>query len=110
MIIGTRNIKIRNATGHIDVPINVFAPERRGTDYICRFEINWPKEKIEQWGTGGDGIEAVFHAFRMIGALLYASDYHRQGRLHWLEPGAGFGFPVTKNMRDILEGDDKRYL
>lgn len=110
MIIGTRNITIRSGNGGINVPINVYAPVRNNTDWICRFDITWPNEKIEQWGTGEDGIEAIFHALKMIGALLYASDYHRQGRLHWLAPGAGFGFPVAKNIRDILEGDDKRYL
>src|SRR5262245_34880312 len=102
MIIGARSLKIKDGNSTIDVPIKIHAPEQNKGDWICRFEIDWPDKKIEQWGTGGDGIDAILRALQMIGALLYSSGHHEQRRLYWLEPGAGFGFPVTNNLRDIL--------
>jgi hypothetical protein len=108
MIIATRVLKIQDVNLTVDVPIDVYAPERKGADWICRFHIGWPNNKIEQWGMGGDGIDAVFRALQMIGALLYTSTYHQQRRLFWIEPGTGYGFPVPNNIRDMLEGIDIR--
>ena len=31
-------------------------------------------------------------------------------QVEWLEPGRGYGFPVPDNIRDLLVGDDKRFL
>jgi hypothetical protein len=110
MIIGTRTLKLEKNNSTSNVAVRVYSPEQREEDWICRFEIDWPDGKVAQWGTGDDGIDAIFRALQMIGALLYASASHQQGKLSWLETGAGFGFPVPKNIRDLLEGDDKRYL
>jgi hypothetical protein len=49
-------------------------------------------------------------ALKTIGAQIYASDHHASGKLMWLEPGKGYGFPVTNNLRDLLVGDDKKFL
>jgi len=46
-----------------------------------------------------------------IGTNLYTSDYHRSGRLRWGKPGDGYGYgyPVPKNIRNLLVGNDAAY-
>ena len=56
---------------------------------------------------GLDAVQALELALKMIGALIYASDHHASGRLMWLEPGKGYGFPVTSGIRDLVVGEDK---
>jgi hypothetical protein len=46
----------------------------------------------------------------MIGAVVYASEYHMYGKLTWVKSGEGFGFPVPRNSRDQLIGDDAKFL
>jgi|EndMetStandDraft_8_1072994.scaffolds.fasta_scaffold220329_2 hypothetical protein len=110
MVIGIRVLQLRGEKRNIDIPIRILAPEDNGKKWICRFEIEWPEGKAARWGIGGDAIEALFHALQMIGIEIYGSDHHRSGRLMWLAESTGYGFPVTKNIRDLLVGDDKRYL
>jgi hypothetical protein len=50
------------------------------------------------------------HALQMVGIELYASEEHRAGRLKRIGLGEGYGFPLTRNCRDLLEGEDARYL
>jgi hypothetical protein len=45
----------------------------------------------------------------MIGAHLYFSDYHKTGCLYFEKQGSGYGFPVPKNARDMLIGDDRTF-
>lgn len=47
---------------------------------------------------------------QMIGAELYTSDYHEAGKLVFDVKGAGFGFPVPRTVRDLLEGDDVTFF
>lgn len=110
MIIGTRVLQLRGEARDIDIPIRIFAPEETGNKWICRFEINWPEGKVERWGSGVDAIDALFAALQMIGIGVYGSEHHQSGKLVWLAEGAGYGFPVTNNIRDLLVGLDKRYL
>ena len=110
MVIATRVLKLRNPKGDIEIPIRIFAPERLEIDWGCRVEIDWPDEKLARMAVGGDGVQALDLALKLVGAQVYASDYHEAGKLEWLEPGQGYGFPVPNNMRDMLIGDDKRYL
>jgi hypothetical protein len=42
----------------------------------------------------------------MLRVEVYASDHHREGRLMWFEAKQGYGFPVTKSLRDLLVGAD----
>ena len=60
--------------------------------------------------TGVDAVQALLFALQMIGAEVYTSSQHQSGRLEWLERGRGYGFPVPDNIRDLLVGDDKRFL
>jgi len=55
-------------------------------------------------------VQALEIALRLIGAQLYASTYHQEGTLVFGKPGAGYGFPVPVNMRDLLVGDDAEFL
>lgn len=110
MIIATRTLVLSNTKGDTEIPVRLFAPEIAKIDWICRFEIDWPQGKAERWGAGSDAVQALLIALQMIGAEIYASDYHESGRLRWLVPGRGYGFPVTNNIRDLLVGDDKTFL
>lgn len=46
----------------------------------------------------------------MIGGEIYASEYHKSGALFLDEPGRGYGFPVASSLRDVLIGDDAKFL
>jgi hypothetical protein len=110
MLIATRVLKLRSASGEIEIPIRLFAPEPAAVDWLCRFEIDWPDEKLSRFAVGIDAAQALQLALTMIGVQIYASDHHASGKLMWLEPGKGYGFPVTNNIRDLLVGDDKKFL
>jgi hypothetical protein len=76
---------------------------------MCRFEIGWPDGVVARHVEGVDAIQAVELALKAIGAEVYASPYHRAGTLVWELPGGGYGFPVARNLRDLLVGDDKTF-
>lgn len=59
---------------------------------------------------GVDAVQAIDIALTMIGALIYARDQHAAGNLMWLTPGQGYGFPVAKEIRDVLVGEDREFL
>jgi hypothetical protein len=110
MIVATRLLTLRRAQGDVEIPIRIFAPEPQEIDWSCRIEIDWPDEKLARAAVGVDAIQAIELALRMVGAQIYASDHHKSGALEWLEPGKGYGFPVPNNIRDLLVGDDQRFL
>jgi hypothetical protein len=110
MIIATRVLKLKCPSGDIEVPIRIFAPEKQEVGWICRVDIEWPDEKLTRIAVGEDGVQALELALKLIGAQLYTSDHHESGKLEWLEPGQGYGFPVPNGIRDMLVGDDKRFL
>lgn len=110
MIFATRSLKITGGEKDADVLINIYAPERARVDWVCRYEISWPEGMAERQAAGIDAVQAVIHALQMIGAELYTSTQHKAGRLEWLAPGRGYGFPVANNIHDLLVGDDKKFL
>src|SRR5262249_25439620 len=83
MIIATRILKLHRTNADIEIPIRLFAPERRSIDWSCRFEIEWPDEMLTRAATGIDAVQALLFALQMIGAQLYASDHHASGNLMW---------------------------
>ena len=109
MIIATRILTL-SEKGDQKVAIHLHAPEPAKVDWICRFDIAWPEGKAERWGSGVDAVQALYHALAMIGAELYASPPHQAGELKWMEAHQGYGFPVPANIRDLLVGDDKKFL
>jgi hypothetical protein len=110
MIIATRTLILDDGARKTEVGVRLHAPEKAKVDWMCRFEIDWPEGKVERWGTGIDAVQALVMALQMIAAEVYASRHHEAGRLMWLERGGGYGFPVTKIMRDVLAGDDRKFL
>ena len=109
MIIATRDLVLRDQARAINILVRISAPEKAKVDWICRFDIGWPEGKIERWGTGVDAVQSLLFALQMIGAELDASSEHKSGRLEWLEPDRGYGFPVPDNIRNLLVGDDSRF-
>lgn len=107
MLIATRVLTLRQGERSLEVPIRIFAPVQQRIDWACRFEIAWPDEPVSLEVKGVDAVQALDLALKAIGAILYASEHHAAGHLMWHEPGQGYGFPVTRNIRDMLIGDDK---
>jgi hypothetical protein len=110
MLIATRVLRLSRPNGDVEVLIRVFAPEQRSDHWVCRIEVGWPDGPLTMEAGGVDAVQALQIAMQLIGSQLYASDHHASGRLVWQEPGKGYGFPVTNNLRDLLVGDDKRFL
>jgi len=110
MIIATRVLKLRRPEGYVDMPVHIFAPRQEGGEWRGRVEIGWPgtPQPIDVNGCG-DAVHVIEMSMRLIGAVLYASKEHASGKLVWQQPGNGYGFPILDDMRDVLQGDDKRY-
>jgi hypothetical protein len=109
MIIATRVLKLRRPEGYVDLPVHIFAPKKKGEEWSGRVEIGWPgtPQPIDINGCV-DAVD-VETSMRLIGAVLYASIPHSSGNLVWQQPGSGYGFPGLEDMRDVLQGDDKRF-
>jgi hypothetical protein len=85
-------------------------PEEISGAWSCRYEIGWPHEARVHAASGVDSVQALHIALQLMGCEIYVSDYHRSGQL-MLEPDApGYGFPVPRTMRDVLVGDDAKFL
>ena len=106
-MIGTRTLFIDGEQGRQDVVISLTNPEPDGERWVCRYTIGWPDRPQRREVRGADGLAAVHSALMMIGLDINSSSYHRAGRLKWMEPWVGYGFPVPKDARDLLAGQDK---
>ncbi|WP_244607101.1 hypothetical protein [Bosea sp. CS1GBMeth4] len=95
--------------GDVAISVTVDDPRQGDRDWSCAYEIGWPDAPRRGYGYGIDGTQALLLALKAIGTDLYTSDYHRSGRLRWVEPGDGYGYPVPKNIRDLLVGNDAEY-
>lgn len=110
MTIATRTLKLNLQNGIVDVPINIFLPERDGDSWMCHYEINWPDKPWRSAAGGLDSVQALHCAMEKIGIELYASAANKSGLLTWSSDWKGFGFPVPQNARDMLVGDDAKFL
>jgi len=111
MLIASRILKLRNAEGEKEISIRIFAPEQEKLGaWGCRYEIDWPEGCRTMTSRGFDAMQALVLALHAIGAEIYSSDYHKSGELFWETPGSGYGFPVVPTLRDLLQGDDAKYL
>jgi hypothetical protein len=106
MIIANRSLKLRQGERHVDVAVRIFAPQRERDHWLCGYEIDWPEGTRKFAAHGVDSVQAIELVLKLIGSEIYTSDYHKSKMLMWEKPGAGYGFPVTKNIKDLLEGDD----
>ncbi len=110
MLIAQRNLVFETGNGtEIKVPVCLYAPEGSDKHWGCRYTIEWPDGIYESKGYGIDQFQAIVLTIQKIGTDIYFSDYHKTGRLYFEKPGSGYGFPVPRNARDILVGDDKRF-
>jgi hypothetical protein len=105
-----RTLKLRKHDTVRDVSIRISWPMNDEKAWNCHWEIDWPDRQRSNSGHGVDAIQALVHAFQMIGAELYCSDEHRSGELLWNDSWHGYGFPIPAGIRDLLVGDDAKYL
>lgn len=115
MIIAQRSLHLQQGKRDIEIPVRIFAPEADGSAWSCKYEIDWPGDKRRSSAVGFDSMQALTLALQKIGAEIYTSDFHKSGLLNWdnskkSNSRKGYGFPVTPNIRDLLIGDDKKYL
>ena len=111
MLIASRVLTLLDGNDQVRIPIRIFAPERlQNGSWFCRYEIDWPGEEHKMEIGGFDSAQALVLALQAIGAEIYSSNYHKSGKLYLDKPGAGYGFPVVPTFRDLLEGDDAKYL
>jgi Domain of unknown function (DUF6968) len=109
--IASRELTLRNGSTEIKIPITIYAPECEGPGvWGCRCDVGWPEGNRSVTAWGFDSVQAISLALKMIGAEIYTSDYHKSGNLFWDAPGKGYGFPVAPTLRDLLQGDDAKYL
>lgn len=108
MLVGTRVLQLTADTGVVEVPVRIFQPVEDGSAWACRYEIAWPFEVRQSAAWGVDALQAVHAAMQRIAIELYMSPYHAQGLLAWGD-GAGYGFPMPKNGRDLLVGYDREF-
>lgn len=108
MLILTHTLFITSGKHETPVAIRIYKPEQAGTHiWTCRFAIDWPRGPKEFHGAGYDALQALTLTLQIIGAQIYTSSYHKQGRLRAYDNEEGYGFPVTPNLRDLLSGADK---
>ena len=111
MVIASRILTLRVRSGTVEIPIKVYAPEcEKPRVWRCRYDIGWPEGKHSFAAYGVDSMQAAVIALGTIGAEIYSSNYHKSGDLWWDAPGNGYGFPVAPSIRDLLQGDDAKYL
>ena len=110
MIIATRTLTLRTEEGEVEVPIHIHAPEQKDTYWICNYDVDWPGEPCSRYGAGEDAVQAMIIALQMIAIELYVTDAHKEGRLGWGgEFNKGYGFPLTKNVRNLAVGYDAKF-
>jgi hypothetical protein len=110
MIIATRLLKLREGGRDIEVPVRFYKPQEENGHWLCRLEIDWPDEQEAMSMHGYDAVQAMVLALQMVGSRLYASEEHKAGKLHFVEPGRGYGFPVIRAERGQLIGDDREFF
>src|SRR3954471_5978658 len=110
MLIATRDLTYLSDDGDVTaVLVRLFAPEGSDKHWWCRYSIDWPDGVQAGSGHGVDQFQAIHLTLQIIGSQIYFSDYHETGRLSFEKLGTGYGFPVPKNARDLLVGEDKRF-
>ncbi len=110
MVIAERILQCRQGVDVVDVPIRIHAPERdSATAFKCAYDIHWPEGVYSSHAWGADAVQALDLCLKSIAWRLYRSDAHRDGALFWPGNGLGYGFPMAKNGRDVLVGQDKEF-
>jgi hypothetical protein len=114
MLIATRTLQAETDNGPVPVEIRVQMPVQKDEHcFECTYEIAFPEGVFKSVAAGADGLQALHLCQQIIGSLLYASAWHKSGRLAWIDgdgkAAGGYGFPVPRSIRDLLVGSDKIY-
>jgi hypothetical protein len=107
MIILSHTLYLKNDQTELAIAIRLYQPEKGDKDWLCRYEIDWPEGRRAFASVGFDALQALVLALQMIGAEIYSSEYHHEGRLRAYTSDKGYGFPVAASLRDVLVGVDK---
>ena len=111
MLIATRMLKLLRPDGETEIAVRIYMPrQERAGSWGCRFEIAWPERPTDRTIFGVDAMQSLILASQMIGFELYTSEYHEANELYFDKPGEGYGFPVMPAYRDLLQGEDAKYL
>jgi len=106
MLIATRVLRLTMGEKSIPLTIRMYAPEPADRSWLCRYEIDWPNSPKKSAGYGVDGFQAIQLTMQKIAVELYTSAYHVAGAMMFEKPADGYGFPIARNMRDLLVGED----
>lgn len=109
MAIG-RTLYLASPDGDVPVTVSIFESKEGDRCWEAAFLIDWPNKPERGIGRGYDAIQATLIAMQMIAVSLYASAHHEAGRLRWVKPGTGYGFPMPKSGRENLIGDDAEFF
>jgi len=111
MLVATRILKLRQADGETQIPVRIYAPQPEASgSWGCRFEIAWPERPSDKTIFGVDAMQSLVLALQMIGFEIHTSSYHEANELYFDRPGEGYGFPLMSAYRDMLQGEDVKYL
>jgi hypothetical protein len=105
-----RILRLRDGAEFSEVTVSIFWPEQRGNSWFADWAIHWPDRDRKGSAGGSDAIQALLVALSLVGVELNCSTEHEAGRLSWADDWSGYGFPVPNGMRDVLSGDDAKYL
>ena len=105
-----RILRLRSGAGHVDIAVKIHWPELRENSWFADWSIGWPDSERKGSAGGEDAIQALLGALKLVGTELHCSAEHEAGQLDWPEGWSGYGFPVPHAIRDLLKGDDARYL
>ena len=106
MIIVSHRLFLSVGDGEVEIDIHIHQPVIGHRCWTCRYETHWPEGRQTRDAVGHDALQALTLALEMIGADIYSSTYHREGRLRAYEKELGYGFPVASSLRHLLVGVD----
>src|SRR6185312_9668506 len=111
MLAASRILKLQEGDRLKEISIRIFVPEPSfNNSWSCHYEVDWPEGTRAAEAGGADSAQALFLAMQMIGSEIYTSSYHKSGKLYLDAPNKGYWFPVPLTLRDLLVGDDKKYI
>lgn len=110
MIVASRSLKLQEGQTSSEIAVRIVAPQPGNTHWVCRHEIDWPEGPRKGAVRGFDSVQALTLALNIIGSKIYIGEYHKSGQLSSGESWTWYGFPVPRNLRDLLVGDDTKYL
>lgn len=88
------------------IPIDIHLPVQEASCWTCQYDVGWPEGLRIFRSSGHDALQALVLALQMIGAEIYSSTYHAEGRLRAYDSELGYGFPVPSTLRHMLVGVD----